>query len=362
MNRWERVLAACPSAVNLFNLLIQRPALLDQLTRVLVLAPPLADELGRRPELLDTLIDRRALDLPGPVEEIAARMGGESGDDYERRLDRIRRVTGELRFGLGLQTIAAVHDPLDDRRRPVAHCRSRAERCAGRGGGRVRARARAGAGGRARGAGAWAARRRGADSCLRPRRDLPVHRRASAGESDGPRPLGATHYFNRLAQRVTAAMSVPTAEGALYEVDTRLRPQGAQGPLAVSLDSFARYQREEAWTWEHMALTRARPLTGSDAARDELQAIVDEVLGRPRDPDGAQADVLKMRADMAAHKPPQGPLDAKLLRGGLVDLEFLVHYLQLRERTGFDPDLGRAVEALAERRASSPRRWAKRWL
>ena len=103
---------AAPSAVNLFNLLVQRPALLDQLVRILVLAPTLADELGRRPELLDALIDRRALDLPGSVADIAARMKrGEDRSDYEHRLDRVRRITGELRFALGLQ------GPRDDRAR-----------------------------------------------------------------------------------------------------------------------------------------------------------------------------------------------------------------------------------------------------
>ena len=163
------------------------------------------------------------------------------------------------------------------------------------------------------------------------------------GESDGPRPLGATLYFNRLAQRVTAALSVPTAQGALYEVDTRLRPQGAQGPLAVSIDSFARYQREDAWTWEHMALTRARALVGSDRARDTVCDVVLDILCRTRDGDALRADVLKMRHEMAAHKPPKGPLDAKLLRGGLVDLEFLVHYLQLRHREALVPHLGEAI-------------------
>jgi glutamate-ammonia-ligase adenylyltransferase len=132
-------------------------------------------------------------------------------------------------------------------------------------------------------------------------------------------------------------------------VDTRLRPQGAQGPLAVSLASFARYQREDAWTWEHMALTRARPLTGSPAAQADLKAIIASVLDRPRDPAALKDDVLRMRAEMAAHKRPTGPLDAKLLRGGLVDAEFLIHYLQLRSRTGFDPDLATASEALAAR-------------
>ncbi len=347
LNRWERVLAAAPSALNLFNLLLQRPALLDQLTRILVLAPTLADELGRRPDLLDTLIANHALDLPGTLPDIAARMAVGEGDDYERRLDCIRRVTGELRFVLGLQTIAAIHDPL-----AIGAALSRTaeaalqvaqdaaidefERAHGRVPGSelvVLGLGRLGGG------------------MLTHASDLDVVFLFSGsfeGESDGPRPLGVTHYFNRLAQRVTAALSVPTAEGALYEVDTRLRPQGAQGPLAVSFDSFARYQREEAWTWEHMALARARPLTGSDAARAGLRTIIGAVLDRPRDPGVLRADLLRMRAEMAAHKPPQGPLDAKLLRGGLVDLEFLIHYLQLRDRIGFDPDLGHAVDALAE--------------
>ena len=134
---------------------------------------------------------------------------------------------------------------------------------------------------------------------------------------------------------------------ALYEIDTRLRPQGAQGPLAVSLEMFERYQREDAWTWEHMALTRARPLHGPPEARAELQRIIDATLMRERDPATLRADVLKMRGEIAANKSPSGPLDAKLQRGGLVDGEFLIHFLQLRERTAFDPDLGGAINGLA---------------
>ena len=168
----------------------------------------------------------------------------------------------------------------------------------------------------------------------------------TAAESDGGRPLGATLYFNRLAQRVSAALSVPTAEGALYEVDTRLRPQGKQGPLAVSVASFAKYQREAAWTWEHMALTRARVIAGSPAAREAIDAILGEVLSAPRDEESLRADVLAMRAEITAHKPPQGPLDAKLLRGGLVDLEFVIHYLQLRSGSALRPQLGEACRLL----------------
>ena len=88
--------------------------------------------------------------------------------------------------------------------------------------------------------------------------------RRQGAQSDGAKSLPATDYYNRLASRIGAALGTPTAAGPLYEVDTRLRPQGAQGMLAVSLTAFEQYQRHEAWTWEHMALCRARPLTGSD--------------------------------------------------------------------------------------------------
>lgn len=347
LNRWERVLSAAPSALNLFNLLLQRPGLADQLVRVLVLAPTLADELGRRPELLDTLIGTSALDLPGSTAEIAGRMRAEAGTDYEARLDRIRRVTGELRFGLGVQTIVAAHDPL-----AIGAALSRtAEAALEVAQGAAVSEFEAAHGRIAGGELVVLGLGRLGGGALTHASDLDLiylFTGSFEGESDGGRPLGVTHYFNRLAQRVTAALSVPTAEGALYEVDTRLRPQGAQGPLAVSFDAFARYQREEAWTWEHMALARARPLTGSRAAQEELCAIIASVLDRPRNADTLKTDVLRMRTEMAAHKPPQGPLDAKLTRGGLVDLEFLVHYLQLRERTAFDPDLGKAIAALVD--------------
>ncbi|MEQ1510720.1 MAG: glutamine-synthetase adenylyltransferase, partial [Sphingopyxis sp.] len=167
-------------------------------------------------------------------------------------------------------------------------------------------------------------------------------------QSDGPRPLGASTYFNRLGQRVVAALSVPTAAGRLYEVDTRLRPQGTQGPLVSSLDAFARYQREEAWTWEHMALTRARPVFGSSGARAHLQAIIDDVLAGPRDTTKLLADIVAMRGQMASHKPPKGPLDVKLCDGGLVDAEFAIHTMQLLHNTAFDACLDGALSRLVK--------------
>ncbi len=344
--RWESVLGKLSSAINLFRLLEARPALLDRLVRILTLADPLADDLARKPALLDILIDQSALDLPGPVDALEQAMALDNAD-YEVQLDRIRIVTGEKRFALGVQLIEAVHDPLD-----IAAGLSRLAEASLAVAQRACEREYAHTHGRIAGSElVTIGLGRFGGGMLTHASDLDMIYLFSGshdGESDGRRPLGATLYFNRLAQRVSGALSVPTAQGALYEVDTRLRPQGAQGPLAVSIEAFERYQRADAWTWEHMALTRARVLTGSDQVRSTLDALIADVLAQPRDREMLRTDVLAMRADMAAHKAPKGPLDAKLLRGGLVDLEFLVHFLQLRERTGFDPDLGVALKHLAE--------------
>ncbi|MEO6432451.1 MAG: glutamine-synthetase adenylyltransferase, partial [Sphingomicrobium sp.] len=164
--------------------------------------------------------------------------------------------------------------------------------------------------------------------------------------ADGPKKMSAANYYNRLASRVSVALAVPTASGPLYEVDTRLRPQGAQGMLAVSLDTFDSYQRTEAWTWEHMALCRARPLTGSPAARNKVATLVCAIFQIERDPAAVARDSAAMRADMAKHKPSAGALDVKLGDGGLVDLEFAVHTLQLTRHVGLDPRLEVALDAL----------------
>jgi glutamate-ammonia-ligase adenylyltransferase len=167
-------------------------------------------------------------------------------------------------------------------------------------------------------------------------------------QSDGAKPLAATDYYNRLASRIGAALGTPTAAGPLYDIDTRLRPQGAQGMLAVSLDAFEAYQRSEAWTWEHMALCRARPLTGSDSARDKVRDLICSILRSEKDPAKVRADAAAMREEMARHKPPAGPLDIKLGEGGLVDLEFAVHTLQLTHRIGLDPRLEVALAELVD--------------
>lgn len=347
MARWETLLARLPTAINLFRLFEQRPGLLGQVLRILTLAPPLADALARRVELLDALIDSTALDLPDGVPVLAARMAAVESNDYESQLDHIRQLVGDARFALGVQLIEGHGDPLD-----IAEglCRV-AEAALQAGAAAATAEFASKHGGIAGGELLVLGLGRLGGGALTHASDLDLiylFEPGVGGESNGPRPLASTLYFNRLATRVTAALSVPTAEGALYEVDTRLRPQGAQGPLAVSIESFEKYQREDAWTWEHMALCRARVLLGSPAARDRLNTVIRSVLATPRDPATLQADVLKMRGDMAAHKPPRGPLDVKLQRGGLVDCEFLVHFLQLRDHRGLAPGVEVAIAGLIE--------------
>ena len=359
ITRWERILERVPTAITTFRLLDARPDLTQRLVAALTLAPVLSDELARKPELLDTLIDRGALELPGDRAAIMARMRGAAvRDDYEALLDAIRVITGEIRFALGIQLIEGLADPLD-----IARALSRTAEAALTLAADATVEEFAAKHGRIAGSELLIlGLGRLGGGALTHASDLDIVYLFTgdfAGQSGGPRPLGGTIYFNRLASRVSAALSVPTAQGALYEVDTRLRPQGNQGPLAVSCEAFGKYQREAAWTWEHMALTRARVLYGSAEARAELGAVLAEVLHAPRDRTALRDAVLSMRAEMARHKQPGGPIDAKLMRGGLVDLEFLVHYLQLKGETAsgaplaeaqpaaLDPDLVVALGGLA---------------
>ncbi len=344
--RFDNVIERLPSAVNFFHLLAARPALLQLLADIFSYAPVLADALAVKVDLLDRLIDATALELPGDTDALQGVLGEKCANlPYELQLDAVRDFVGEQRFALGVQLIEGQQDPLAIAR-SYAHLAEAALAVLSQAtitefeavhgqvpGGEILILALGRLGGGA----------------LTHASDLDLVYLFTGSfdvESNGTRPLGASQYFNRLGQRITAAMSVATASGALYEVDTRLRPSGNQGPLAVSLDSFARYQRAEAWSWEHMALCRARPVYGSIAGRDALQRILDQALTAPRDGAKLRIDAISMRRDMARHKPPRGALDVKLLPGGLVDLEFTLHYLQLTTGKGLYPGLEAAIQAL----------------
>jgi [glutamine synthetase] adenylyltransferase / [glutamine synthetase]-adenylyl-L-tyrosine phosphorylase len=352
--RFDNIIEAMPSAVNLFTLLDARPALLKLLGDILSYAPVLSEALGRRPELFDGLIDASALELLGDVASLVAELNGKTaGLDYQTTLDQVRVYVGEKRFALGVQLIEGCHDPLliaasyahlAEAALQTLTAAAVAEFEAAHGvvpGGELVILALGRLGGEA----------------LTHASDLDLILLFTGNfdaESDGERPLAATQYFNRLAQRVVAALSVPTASGALYEIDTRLRPSGAQGLLCVSLDSFARYQRGDAWAWEHMALTRARPVYGSDSAQAAARQITGDVIAIPRDQAKLLTDIAQMRADIRGHKPPKGPLDVKLLPGGLVDAEFVIHTLQLSAAAPSAPQLDKAAVLLVNAHALPP--------
>jgi len=148
--------------------------------------------------------------------------------------------------------------------------------------------------------------------------------------SDGAKPLSLPHYYQRLGQRLINALTAMTGEGGLFEVDMRLRPSGNAGPLSVSLETFAQYQRESAWTWEHLALTRARVVSAAPAFAKRINAAVCDSLVRERAPDDLLLAVSDMRHRHAEEHTANNVWQVKYLRGGLVDCEFICQYLQLR--------------------------------
>ncbi|WP_276205511.1 bifunctional [glutamine synthetase] adenylyltransferase/[glutamine synthetase]-adenylyl-L-tyrosine phosphorylase [Sphingomonas montana] len=346
--RLDRMVSGLPTAIDFFRLVAARPALGRLVADILATAPALADQLGRRPALLDALIDASAFDPPPSAEVLAQEFGrAEPGGDYQMLLDRARTRINERRFALGTQIVAAAADPIDV---AAGYARVAEGAIAALAGATVAEFAKVHGvvpGGEL----LILALGRLGGGALTHASDLDLIYLFSGdhlAESNGQKPIGATTYFNRLAQRVTAALSVATPAGPLYDVDTRLRPSGAQGLLAVSIDSFERYQRENAWTWEHMALTRARPVFGSPEPVAALSATIRAVLAGPRDAAVLVADAVRMRGEIRTHKPPAGPFDVKLVPGGLVDAEFAVHVLQLRHAIGLDTRLRSAIAALAD--------------
>jgi len=158
-------------------------------------------------------------------------------------------------------------------------------------------------------------------------------------------------YYTRLSAKIVTALTAHTNEGALYEVDMRLRPSGRAGPLANSLEGFESYHAQSAWTWEHMALTRARVIHGPAGLVERLADIVKSTLCRPRDPLALVRDVADMRDRIARHAPAKSPWDFKHLPGGLFDIDFVAQYLALRHGAE-RPDLLDPHPAEMLRRAS----------
>ena len=152
---------------------------------------------------------------------------------------------------------------------------------------------------------------------------------AAATESDGRRPLTSSQYYARLCRRLISAITSPTAEGKLYDVDMRLRPSGNSGPIACSLEAFVRYQQSSAWTWEHQAMTRARVILAEGDLDACFETVKLSVLARPRDPASLAGDVADMRQRLQREHGCSARGSIKLMPGGLMDVEFVAQFLQL---------------------------------
>ncbi|MHA6685187.1 bifunctional [glutamine synthetase] adenylyltransferase/[glutamine synthetase]-adenylyl-L-tyrosine phosphorylase [Mesorhizobium sp. A556] len=323
--RFDELLAGLPAGIQLFSLLQSNPALLKLLATIMGAAPRLAAIITRQPHVFDGLLDPGLLkELPDRA-YLSARLAAFLEGDrlYEEKLDRLRIFASEQKFLIGVRLLAGAIDParagrafsdLADLTIDAALQAVTAEFAVRHG--RV-------AGGRVAllGMGKLGSRELTAGSDV----DLILlyDHDAEAEESDGEKPLSPSYYFSRMTQRLIAAVSAPTAEGVLYELDLRLRPSGNKGPVATHIDAFSKYQRSDAWTWEHMALSRARTIAGDGSLRDAVETEVAALLALPRDAKKVMTEASDMRAMIEEEKPPRDLWDIKLIPGGLIDLEFI---------------------------------------
>ena len=328
---FDRLLQALQRGGRLISLLSQNKDLVALVALVLGAAPRLGDMVARQPQILDGLIDPRFFGAMPNQRELSVRLAVTlaEADSYEEFLDRLRLFGQESLFLIGTRilsgTVSApqasvafadvaegivntLHGLVADQF-AIQHGRIKGQETA------ILAMGKLGS------------REMTAASDL----DLILiydfdHEHP---DSDGARPLHGAQYFARLTQRLISAFTTRTNYGVLYDVDMRLRPSGRAGPLASRLDSFANYQDLEAWTWEHMALTRARVISASPQFRRRIEQIIRDVLIRRRERGAIASDVVEMRRAIAIEKGEDDVWDLKYAKGGMVDIEFIAQHLQL---------------------------------
>lgn len=333
----RRVLALVHSILRRSSYLVlldEQPQALKRLVDALSRSALLAERLAQYPLLLDELLDSRTAEPLPDAEGMqqACRLAvQEAGDDIEAALRQLNETRQAISFRIALATLdsrqsasqsarqlawladAVVSQVLDIARQELqqAHGQIPAAQFAVIGYGSL--------GGQELGF--------GSDLDL-----VFLFDAAPDAESDGRRPLDAQRWFARLAQKIVGYLQTATAAGRLFDVDVRLRPDGSKAMLVSSLESFARYQHERAWTWEKQALVRARCVAGDAALREKFDAIRAEVLGAARDAQTLRQEVMQMREKMRAEldRSHAAQLDIKQGVGGLVDIEFLLQYLMLR--------------------------------
>jgi len=328
---FDRFLGELHGGARLLSLLRQNSDLVALVALLLGTAPRLADVLALHPQVIDALIDPAFFGALPDADALAKSLARSlalsvSDEDF---LDRVRvfgqehmfligtrilsatvsaQQAGETFAGLADVVIRALHGAVTDRF-AAAHGRVPGEASA------VLALGKLG----------------GLEMTATSDLDLILvyDFDPAQPEADGPRRLHASQYFARVTKRLVSALTTQTNYGALYNVDMRLRPSGRSGPVATSFEAFEAYQRDEAWTWEHMALTRARVVAGPPAFAARVAQAIRAVLCTERDAATVAADVVEMRRAIAIEKGEDARWDIKHAAGGLIDLEFIAQYLQL---------------------------------
>ena len=336
LQRFNDFLSKLPSGVQLLTLFQANPKLLELVAEILGTAPALSDFLAHNHLLLDSVLSPGFMTrLPGDRElEQDLDRALSVAADFQDIMDLSRRWANERKFQIGVQLLhgiisaadaAAAHTSLAEAvvRGMLAPVEEDFARRHGRVPDSGLAIVAMGSFG-------------GAEMTFTSDMDLIFIYRTPGPDaaSDGERPLPVTQYYGRLGQRVINALTALTGEGRLYEVDMQLRPSGRAGPLAVSVETFETYQRTQAWLWEHMALTRARPVAGPLDLMADIDSLIHSVLAMPRDQDRVLFTVADMRRRLAAEFGTENPWAVKHVRGGLLDLEFIAQYLQLRHGVG----------------------------
>ncbi|MCC6864369.1 MAG: glutamine-synthetase adenylyltransferase [Rhodobacteraceae bacterium] len=343
-------LRGLPAGVQLFSLFEANPALIDLIIDIAATSPSLARYLSRNASVLDGVIGGSFF-APWPgvaalTVDGSARMA--DAKDYEAKLDSARRWMKEWHFRVGVHHLRGLIDGSEAGKMyadlaeaviaalwPVVVAEMSRKHGPLPGQGAV-----------VLGMGSLGAARLNAGSDL----DLIViYDGAGVEESDGPRPLALRSYYARLTQALVTALTVPMAEGKLYDIDMRLRPSGRQGPVATALESFRSYHETEAWTWEHLAMTRARPLAGQMSLRVKIENFRRELMATKGQGPAVRADVASMRARLQVAKPAKGSWDAKNGSGRLMDIELMAETLALMTAS---PTCGVEAQLRAGRKAA----------
>lgn len=344
-NRFADFFAGLSSGVQIQSLFLAQPRLFELIVEVMAFAPRLASTLARRPTALDALLDPAFF---GPIETPAVAPWDPA--DFEGAMDAARRLFRDQSFRIGVRVMSGSADARDIGRAfaeladliigglaPAAL--NEVERIGGGFPGEVAVVALGKAG----------SREMTAKSDL----DLMTLYAADPRDMSSIKAWGAETFYGRFTQRLASALSAPTGEGTLYEVDLKLRPSGTKGPVAVSFAAFEDYYEREAETWELLALTRARVVWASSPAFNvRAEAAIEAALRRPRDAKKTAADVIEMRELMERERPGKGDWDLKLDPGGLVDIEFAAQFLQLAHAAQDGPLRQNTGEALAALRAA----------